>query len=152
MGLSQAKWRTLMHLSVAPGVLTQAEIAARLGIEEPTLVALLHRLESAGWITRRSSARDRRCKIVDLGRRAQGVITQINATAADLRRELLADISDSELRTCMAVLERIYQRAEKLLPVEHRAAAARSRNGGDNRHSAVLSRNGTSQGGQRASK
>jgi len=30
MGLSQAKWRTLLHLSVAPGPLTQAEIAALL--------------------------------------------------------------------------------------------------------------------------
>ena len=70
MGLSQAKWRTLLHLSVAPGPLTQAEIAARLGIEEPTLVTLLHRLESGGWVTRRSSPHDRRCKMVHLGRRS----------------------------------------------------------------------------------
>jgi MarR family transcriptional regulator for hemolysin len=27
MGLSQAKWRTLMHLSIAPEALTPAEIA-----------------------------------------------------------------------------------------------------------------------------
>jgi MarR family transcriptional regulator for hemolysin len=131
MGLSQAKWRTLMYLSAVPGALTQAEIAAHLGIEEPTLVALLHRLESAGWITRRSSSRDRRCNIVDLGRRAQRVIAKIKATAAELRRELLTDISDSELQNCMDVLERIHQRAEKLLPVEHRAAPARSRNVGN---------------------
>src|ERR1700682_4262786 len=60
MGLSQAKWRTLLHLSVAPGPLTQAEIAARLGIEEPTLVTLLHRLENGGLVTRRRSPHDRR--------------------------------------------------------------------------------------------
>jgi len=30
MGLSQAKWRTLMHLSIAPGPLTQSEIATKL--------------------------------------------------------------------------------------------------------------------------
>ena len=53
MGLSQAKWRTLLHLSIAPGALTQAEIAERLGIEEPSLVTLLHRLESEGWIAAR---------------------------------------------------------------------------------------------------
>ena len=44
MGLSQAKWRTLMHLSLAGDALTQAEIAARLGVEEPSVVTLLHRL------------------------------------------------------------------------------------------------------------
>lgn len=128
MGMSQAKWRTLMHLSVAPGELTQAEIAARLGIEEPTLVTLLHRLESAGWIRRRNSALDRRCKIVDLDRRAQRVIAKINATATELRRELLSDISDSELRTCMRVLERVYQRAEELPAIDGRHPRKRSSN------------------------
>ena len=78
MGLSQAKWRTLLHLSLARDALTQAEIAGRLGVEEPTVVALLHRLEKEGWITRRNSTRDRRCKMVLLGRRAQRVITRIN--------------------------------------------------------------------------
>jgi MarR family transcriptional regulator, transcriptional regulator for hemolysin len=112
MGLSQAKWRTLLHLSVAPGPLTQAEIAARLGIEEPTLVTLLHRLENGGWVTRRSSPHDRRCKMVHLGRRAQRVIAQINAVASELRHELLADIPAPQLRTCISVLARIQERAE----------------------------------------
>src|SRR5438034_49907 len=70
MGLSQAKWRTLLHLSIASDALTQAEIAARLGVEEPSVVTLLHRLEREGWVTRQSSPRDRRCKIVHLSQRA----------------------------------------------------------------------------------
>src|ERR1700741_3111404 len=77
MGLSQAKWRTLLHLSLAGDALTQAEIAARLGVEEPTVVTLLHRLEEEAWIIRRASPHDRRCKMVVLGRRAQNVISQI---------------------------------------------------------------------------
>ena len=113
MGLSQAKWRTLMHLSIAQEALTQAEIAARLGVEEPTVVTLLHRLEREAWITRTSSPHDRRCKMVLLGRRAQRVIAQINATAQKLRRELLAGIPESDLQKCMRVLARIRQRAEK---------------------------------------
>src|SRR6478609_4436728 len=59
MGLSQAKWRTLMHLSLAGNALTQAEIATRLGVEEPSMLNLLHRLEKEGWITRNSSPNDR---------------------------------------------------------------------------------------------
>jgi MarR family transcriptional regulator, transcriptional regulator for hemolysin len=113
MGLSQAKWRTLMHLSLAEDALTQAEIAARLGVEEPTMVTLLHRLEREAWITRTNSPHDRRCKMVLLGRRAQRVIAQINATAEKLRRELLAGIPDSDLQACMRVLTRIRRRAEK---------------------------------------
>jgi MarR family transcriptional regulator, transcriptional regulator for hemolysin len=113
MGLSQAKWRTLLHLSLAGDALTQAEIAARLGVEEPTVVTLLHRLENEGWILRRGSPRDRRCNMVLLGRRAQRVISQINATAKKLRHELLEDVSPADLRTCMRVLTRIYEKAER---------------------------------------
>jgi MarR family transcriptional regulator, transcriptional regulator for hemolysin len=112
MGLSQAKWRTLMHLSVAPEALTQAEIAERLGIEEPSLVTLLQRLENEGWIARKSSRHDRRCKVVLLGRRAQRVISEINATAKKLRHELLEDVSPADLRTCVRVLAQIYDKAE----------------------------------------
>ena len=113
MGLSQAKWRTLLHLSLAPGTLTQTEIAARLGIEEPSLVTLLNRLESERWVGRRSSPHDRRCKVVYLGRRAQRIITQINAAADELRHQLLSDISASELQTCIKVLTQIRGKAER---------------------------------------
>jgi MarR family transcriptional regulator for hemolysin len=113
MGLSQAKWRTLMHLSLAGDALTQAEIAARLGVEEPTMVTLLHRLEREDWITRSSSPRDRRCKMVLLGRRAQRVIPQMNSSADTLRHELLAGIPKSDLQTCMNVLTQIRERADK---------------------------------------
>ena len=113
MGLSQAKWRTLMHLSLSEDALTQAEIAGRLGVEEPTVVNLLHRLEKEGWITRNSSPHDRRCNMVLLGRRAQRVIAQINATADKLRHELLAGVPQADLQTCMRVLARVRERAEK---------------------------------------
>jgi MarR family transcriptional regulator, transcriptional regulator for hemolysin len=112
MGLSQAKWRTLLHLSLAGDALTQAEIAERLGIEQPSLVTLLQRLENEGWIIRKSSLHDRRCKMVFLGQRAQRVISQINAAAEKLRHELLENVSASDLRTCVRVLTRICEKAE----------------------------------------
>lgn len=128
MGLSQAKWRTLMHLSLAGDALTQAEIAVRLGVEEPSVVTLLHRLEREDWITRTNSAQDRRCKMVLLGRRAQRVIAQITSSAKTLRNELLADISTPDLQMCMDVLAHIKDRAEKsdkLRARSDRAAARR---------------------------
>jgi MarR family transcriptional regulator for hemolysin len=113
MGLSQAKWRTLLRLSMSPGPLTQAEIASHLGIEEPSLVTLLHRLENDRWVARKNAAHDRRCKTVHLTRRAQRVIDEINAAAFKLRHELLDDIPARDLRTCIEVLDGIQRRAEK---------------------------------------
>jgi len=113
MGLSQAKWRTLLHLAAAANPLTQTEIASRLGVEEPTVVTLLHRLEREGWVTRRSSPHDRRCNTVHLGRRAQRIIVQIKSAANKLRHELFADIPPAELRTCIKVLSQICEKAER---------------------------------------
>jgi MarR family transcriptional regulator, transcriptional regulator for hemolysin len=113
MGLSQARWRTLLHLSRADVPLTQSEIAARLGIEEPTLVALLHRLEDEGWVARKNSSRDRRCKTVHLQRRAHRIIGRINATALKLRSDLIKNIPARELQTCMRVLNQVRERAER---------------------------------------
>jgi len=127
MGLGQAKWRTLMHLSLAGDALTQAEIAARLGVEEPSVVTLLHRLEREAWITRSNSPQDRRCKMVLLGRRAQRVIGQINSSAETLRDELMAGIPTSDLQTCMKVLARIRERAEKTDKVRSSSNAGVSR-------------------------
>jgi MarR family transcriptional regulator, transcriptional regulator for hemolysin len=128
MGLSQAKWRTLLHLSLADTALTQAEVAARLGIEEPTLVNLLHRLEREGWVARRNAPHDRRCKTVHLGKRAHRIIAEINATATKLRNELLADIPKAELQTCMEVLARVRSKADNGDKVFERRAVRPGRN------------------------
>ena len=133
MGLSQAKWRTLLRLSMSPGPLTQAEIASHLGIEEPTLVTLLHRLEDDCWVARKNASHDRRCKTVHLTRRAQRVIEEINSAAFKLRHELLDDISPAELRTCIRVLNHIQQKAEKGSG-NGKNAAARARNGKNGRN------------------
>src|SRR5437868_4016534 len=135
LGLSQAKWRTLLHLYRAQTTLTQSEIASHLGIEEPTLVNLLHRLERAGWVARKTAEHDRRCKTVHLGNRAQRAIEQINDTAVNLREELLSDIPPADLRLCMDVLERIKHKAEAVdrisKPKQKSARLRLNRNGGD---------------------
>lgn len=113
LGLSQGKWRTLIHLSQGGNKLTQKEIADRMGIESATLAGLLDRLQEDGWIERRGSAADRRCKTVHLQRRSKAVLDKIFNTAHDLRTELIEDISQRDLEACIRVLARIREKAEK---------------------------------------
>jgi MarR family transcriptional regulator for hemolysin len=113
LGLSQGKWRTLIHLSLGGNKLTQKEIAERMGIEGPTLAGLLDRLQNDGWIERRCSALDRRCKIVHLQRRSKAVLDKIFNTAHDLRKELIEDIPQRDLETCIRVLGQIRAKAEQ---------------------------------------
>ncbi len=143
LGLSQGKWRTLVHLSKGGDQISQSELAARMAIEEPTLVGLLQRLESDGWIKRKSASHDRRCKTVRLARKTTGILDRIFKTARELRHELLADIPSRDLQTCMRVLSRIRSKAEKDNGIAgERVAAARGR----------LAQNGQHKNGYRITK
>ena len=132
LGLSQGKWRTLMHLSQGGNKLTQKEIAERMGIEGATLAGLLDRLENDGWVQRRDSAEDRRCKTVHLQRGSKAVLDKIFNAAHDLRAELIENIPQRDLETCIRVLSKIRDKAE------------RPANGARNGHSAVTKRNSLS--------
>jgi MarR family transcriptional regulator for hemolysin len=112
LGLSQGKWRTLVHLAKGGDQVSQSELAASMGIEEPTLVGLLRRLENDGWIKRPDASHDRRCKNVRLARKSSPVLQQIFDTARQLRHQLIGDISERDLQTCMRVLARIHEKAE----------------------------------------
>jgi MarR family transcriptional regulator, transcriptional regulator for hemolysin len=109
LGLSQAKWRTLAHLS--RGHLTQCDLAQRLSIEEPTLARLLGKLEEGHWIKRESAQHDRRCKTVRLRPKSSAMLEKIQATAFQLRHELLEKIPPDDLQTCLRVLTEIRNRA-----------------------------------------
>ena len=113
LGLSQGKWRTLMHLADGGDKLTQKEIAGRMGIEGATLAGLLDRLENDGWVQRRDSSHDRRCKTVHLQPRSKTVLEKIFNAAHDLRAELIEDISRRDLETCVRVLSKIKEKAER---------------------------------------
>lgn len=113
LGLSQAKWRVLLHLAKGGDGMVQRELAERVGVEGPTLVRLLDRMTIDGWIERRDSTSDRRSKTVHLTEKAQGITRQIEQIARQLRKELLADLGHDDLLTCLAVFDGIKRKAER---------------------------------------
>jgi len=114
LGLSQAKWATLLHLSHNPDGLIQKELADRIGIEGPTLVRLLDRLEIDGWVTRSASATDRRIRIVQLTSKAGPLLDKIQKIADKLRQEVLGDVAASELGICIDFMRKIRKRIDSL--------------------------------------
>jgi MarR family transcriptional regulator for hemolysin len=113
LGLSDAKWRTVLHLSRGPREMSQVELASRLNIEAPTMARLLDRLAADGWIERRAAANDRRIKTVHLLPKASSVIKQIDRTMSATRDEILGELSKTELRACIATLQKVRARAEQ---------------------------------------
>lgn len=114
LGLSQAKWLALLHIHRGGAGMTQTELASRLGIEGPTLTALLDRLMRDNYIERRESPTDRRAKTVHLTAKAKQLMKKIIAVAAQLRSELFADIPLKDLQVCIRTFQSIQQTAENL--------------------------------------
>jgi MarR family transcriptional regulator for hemolysin len=106
MGLSQAKWRALLHLSLSNGI-SQRELSEKLSIEGPTLVRLLDRLSRDGHIERRESPHDLRCNKVHLTRKSQRIIRKIHQEVTQLRQELLSDLDKKQLQGGITLLRHI---------------------------------------------
>lgn len=114
LGLSEARWQCLLHLSRADAPLSQVELADRMGIAPPTLVKLLDRLEEDGWVNRLPEPGDRRAKRIHLTNRARAMAQRIEAEASRLRQELLAGTTAAERQAFVAMLRHLEQRSEAL--------------------------------------
>lgn len=114
LGLSQARWIILLRLSRHGDGVAQKVLADRVGIEGPTLVRLLDRMTEDGWLERRESETDRRCKTVHLTDKARDVIEEIRKVATTLRSELLAGTTPEELETMLRILQQIKDKADRL--------------------------------------
>lgn len=110
--LNQARWVVLLQLSRL-GPSSQRELAARVGVEGPSLVRLLDRLEEGGLVSRRPADDDRRIKQIHLTAAAEPVLRQITEVANELRQELLAGIPAENIATALQVLRIIGDRLEK---------------------------------------
>jgi MarR family transcriptional regulator for hemolysin len=114
LGLSRSKWMLLMTLARGAEGISQKALAEQLGIESPTLVGLLDRLERDALVERRAAKEDRRVKAVHLSPRGQALIGRIKEIAADLRTDLFTGIAQAELETALRVLAHLRSRAERL--------------------------------------
>jgi MarR family transcriptional regulator for hemolysin len=118
LGLSTARWVALVNLSAHPEGMTQNALAIRVGIKGSTLVHQLDQLEADGWVERRSQPGDRRVKRVFLTAKAKPALASISRVGRDLRRELLKDASDEQIRATLALLEGVKRRLLPLAGVE----------------------------------
>ncbi len=113
LGVTQARWTTMVYLQKGGEGLTQRELARLMAIENPTLVRLLDSLEQQGLIERRPCPNDRRARRLHLtpdGTKFMNVLTE---RAAKLREEMLEGISDEEIEGALAVFHKILENAER---------------------------------------
>jgi len=106
MGFSHSRWLLLLHLSRHDGC-THRELAQHIGIEAATLVRLVDHMEKEGLLKRCGSETDRRVKHLHLTNDGNKAVGNIRSYAADLRKEVLAGLSQAEIKTALDVLNNI---------------------------------------------
>lgn len=128
LGMTQARWITLLYIARGGTGLLQKDLAERMGIEGPTLVRLLDALETAGLVTRQEAEGDRRGKTLTLTRTAQPIVDEIERAVSESRQHLLGDMSDEDIASCIRVFRTVrenitaYDRSQEL--AEREAAGA----------------------------
>ena len=113
LGVTQARWTTMVYLQQGGEGLTQRELARLMAIENPTLVRLLDSLEQQGLIERRPCPNDRRARRLHLTKDGTEFMNVLTERAARLREEMLEGISDRDIEGAVKVFHRILENAER---------------------------------------
>lgn len=113
LGVTQARWSTMVYLQEGGEGLTQRELASLMAIENPTLVRLLDSLEGQGLIERRACPNDRRARRLHLTKAGIDFMEELSGRAATLREAMLEGVTDEEVECTLKVFHRIMENAEK---------------------------------------
>lgn len=122
VGLTDATWTPLIHLSEGGDGISQTELAMRVGLDASSLVRLLDLLEARGLVERQVDPTDRRARRIVLTPAGEAEVTCILGKLHAVEAELLADLGDAELTTMLEGFARIDARAERLLTEEKEKA------------------------------
>ena len=93
---------------------TQAELTRVVGVEQPSMVATLRRMEAADLVRRDPDPDDRRRAIVTLTPKAQAIRADVQGLRREIAAEALADFSTEECASVLGMLNRLDANLEEL--------------------------------------
>jgi MarR family transcriptional regulator, organic hydroperoxide resistance regulator len=103
LNLTAAEINALANLA-GRGALNVRELSAETGTRASTLTGVLDRLENRGYLTRELDASDRRSFRLPLTEAGQAAAERIQAAVADLERDALARLSETQIAGFHAVV------------------------------------------------
>jgi DNA-binding MarR family transcriptional regulator len=115
LGLTQAQWRALVHLSRNEG-LNQVSLSELLEVQPITVARLIDKLVAAGLVERRPDPNDRRAQRLFLTDKAAPVLDHIWEIADETYSVVLEGLSPSERDALIDLLTRLRSNTLTLLP------------------------------------
>ncbi len=114
--LTLPQCRVLILLQGNEGV-SQKRLAELAELDPMTLVRILDRMETDGWVQRRFDPADRRAHTIWLTAAAGTVLEQIWQLIGETRAEMLQGLSGEERAQLVALLERVHANLNALPPL-----------------------------------
>ena len=105
-GITFSQWQVLAGLALE-GEISQVKLAEQIGVEGPTLVRILDRMEQTGWIKRKASLRDRRQKLISPTKKVEGVWKKMTECAHGVRDGAVKGISAKDVANLQKLLKKI---------------------------------------------
>lgn len=106
LGLGMAYIPVMMALE-EEGPLTQTDLLARAHVEQPTMAALLARMERDGVISRDPHPSDQRASLVSLTAKAKARLPKVKESLREGAAQAMAGLSEPERATLIALLKRV---------------------------------------------
>jgi len=104
IGHSQVRWEVLHAISTAPEDCTLMDVAAHIGLEGPSIVATMEKLETGGFIERREDDNDRRSRLIRLTEKGHDAVRLMTEVVNEQRDRLWDGISPDDVGTMLRIL------------------------------------------------
>ena len=111
--LTVPEWRVIAVLGASPG-LSAGQVAERTAMDKVAVSRAVNSLVESGRLTKETSADDRRRSSLNLSDEGETVYARVVPMARALERELLAALSDRDLRTLDELLSKLQRQADQL--------------------------------------
>lgn len=123
VGITFAQWRVLVLLTKTQDALSQKEIAEGLGLEAPTLIPILDKLQKDGFIERRVDRNDRRNNRIFRAKRTFEIWETTLECASKVLTIALAGLPDENVQIMKVVLEKMWINLQANLELSNRTPA-----------------------------
>jgi MarR family transcriptional regulator, transcriptional regulator for hemolysin len=107
VGITVGQWKVIVMLVKHNG-LTQKEIADKLGLEGPTLIPVIDRMEKEELVLRKVDPSDRRNNRIYRTEKADALWDRMMQCASKVRQASVKEISEADLKIMRAALDKIW--------------------------------------------
>jgi MarR family transcriptional regulator, transcriptional regulator for hemolysin len=107
VGITVGQWKVIVMLVKHNG-LTQKEIADKLGLEGPTLIPIIDKMEKEELVVRKVDPSDRRNNRIYRTEKADALWDRMMQCASKVRQVSVREISETDLNIMRAALDKIW--------------------------------------------